>query len=117
MATSPERIVDLTGTDFKLVAQPTMFQFTRDIETNEADVRIQWQQALTVDGVANRIDIGTSGVVHRGWNVAKDIQPAYPGATDPITGADLTQISFRGILSLLNDAFDRLYVIDNPIVP
>lgn len=115
MPISNKRKTRLDGTTFALVAHPTEIRFTTNPATGEVSLDMQFMEMLMVDNVvARNVNFGRAGRVRRDWKSIKNIRPAYPGATDPVTGADLTQISFRGIAELLQDAFDRVYEADNP---
>ena len=113
MPISTTRIVELTGTAFKLIAQPVRINFEHNPETGTAGLRFEFIQMLDVDGVTRNVNFGRLGHVSRNWTDIETSQPAYAGALDPVTGADLTQVSMRGVLMILMDAFDRGYAQDN----
>jgi hypothetical protein len=114
MATiSPERIQTLSGTTFELVVQPIKMELRRDPENNaNNELVFTWSENLRVDGASRRKDYARVGTNQRYVNSVGSIYPAYAGATDPHSGADLTQISIDGIVQLLLDAFDKMYVQD-----
>lgn len=115
MTTSTERIVDISGgTEYLLVAQPINFSFNNNPELNTADVRVEFIQMLEVDGTTRNVNYGSKGSVTRAYSEISTQYPAYPGKLDPESGADLTQISVKGIMILLQDMFDKMYVQDNP---
>ena len=116
MATiSPERTETLTGTDFELVVLPVDIILHRNPETGDTSIMWRWTQHLSVDGAVRKKDYVKTGSNFREFADIASLQPAYVGAIDPYTSADLTDISMAGVVQILLDAFDRAYVQDSAV--
>lgn len=114
MTISAERIVDISGgTSYKLVEQPISFTFDYNPELNTASVRVDFIQMLDVDGVSRNVNMGNKGTTRRQWSAISSFYPCTNGETDPVSGADLTNISLRGVMLLLLEMFDKMRVQDN----
>lgn len=115
--TDPSRVTDISGgTSYSLIDSPVEFTFRFNPEAGEARALVQFIQMLDVDGTTQNVNRGNRGSVNADWTEVfgatefRNLQPAYAGATDPVTAADLTQISMRGVMQILLDMFDRMYV-------
>ena len=112
MPISSTRITEVTGTTIELVAMPKEILFMWRPEDSNGRLIWSWLEHLVVDDVVNAKDFGRYGKTSRNWDDIKNLQPAYSGEVDPVTGADLTQISMRGVMAILQSAFDRAYEQD-----
>ena len=115
--TDPSRITDISGgTSYSLIDSPVEFTFRFNPADGEAYTIVEFIQMLDVDGSTQNVNRGSKGSVKADWTEVfgseefRNLQPAYAGATDPVTAADLTQISMRGVMQILLDMFDRVYV-------
>lgn len=109
---SPERKTTVTGTTIELVAHPVGIQMYWNPETQQGDIRFEFLEYLSIDGVAVNKDFGRHGVVSRKFSQIKTVKPGYAGLVDPNTGQALDNISFEGVMHLLLDGFDKGYVQD-----
>ena len=113
MSISETRKELLTGTTFQRIVFPEVVELRWD-PTNISKGSLRWnfKEWLVVDGAASGKESNLTGHTNREFSAVKNVQPAYAGTVDPVTGADLTQISLHGVFLILNDAFDRAYEQD-----
>ena len=113
MAIAPERITQLTGTDFDLVVYPVAFNIRKNPATNLQEMSVDWVQFLRIDGVNQDRDFGKRGRTQRDLAAVGAATPAT-GETDPNTGASLSNISIQGALNVILAGWEQAYVADNP---
>lgn len=111
---SEGRKTTVTGTTIELVVHPVNIQLKWNAELQEGDIRYEFLEYLSVDGVSMNKDYGRHGVVRRRFSEIKTAKPAYTGLTDPNTSQPLDNISFEGVMHLLLDGFDKGFIQDNP---
>ena len=112
MPISNTRITPVVGTTIEKVIHPNHISIEWHPHTGGGDIRFEFLENLVVDGVVDAKDFGRHGHVRRMFNEIKNVKPAYAGLVDPVTGADLTQVSMHGIFLILQDAFDRAFEQD-----
>lgn len=113
MAIAPERVTQLTGTDFDLVVYPVAFNIRDNPATNQKEMSVDWVEYLRIDNSVWDRDFGRRGVTRRNFSDVGTATPAG-GQTDPNTGADLSNISIRGALDVILAGWEAAYVADNP---
>lgn len=86
-----------------------------DPETNDGMITFQTARYASVNSVVrtdlfpparNTLPVATpiSGIATRRF-----VPPGMPFTNDPVTGADLSQISVAGVMTIIKAAFDTLY--------
>jgi hypothetical protein len=114
MTVSTERRTPIAGANPQRVVHWEEMRISIDpYNPNVGFIRFLHKEWVEAGGNDVGVDSQSHGRVRRDFSVVKNEQPADAGATDPVTGADLTQISMRGVGIILADAFNQWWLSDN----
>lgn len=95
-----------TGVTGEMIAEQTHLFY--DPGTGGGNVSFQGRESLFVNGAYQPLT-GDYDILHADVAAIVTRQFAPAGTTDPVTGADLSQISAGGVMLIIKAAYDAIY--------